>query len=154
MGEYRLVAIPLNGSFDPLTSTYTWSGPNSASFENTADANTIVLKTSGVFSVTITTASGCAVTQPVTVNNIGCTIQKGISPNNDGDNDSFDLSGYNVREISIFNRYGTEVYKYSNYVDQWFGQSNSGDELPDGTYFYVFQTVEGEKKTGWIYINR
>jgi len=154
MGEYRLEAIPLNGSFDPLTSTYTWSGPNSASFENTADANAIVLKTPGVFSVTITTADGCAVTEPITVNNIGCTIQKGISPNNDGDNDSFDLSGYNVREISIFNRYGTEVYQYSNYVDQWFGQSNSGSELPDGTYFYVFQTVEGEKKTGWIYINR
>ncbi|MFY0484124.1 gliding motility-associated C-terminal domain-containing protein, partial [Flavobacterium sp. PLA-1-15] len=75
-------------------------------------------------------------------------------PDGNDKNDSFDLTGYNVREISIFNRYGTEVYSFKNYVDQWYGQTNAGDELPDGTYFYVFQTVEGEKKTGWIYINR
>ncbi|MDR6968636.1 hypothetical protein J2X31_002662, partial [Flavobacterium arsenatis] len=101
MGAYRLVAIPLNGSFDPLTATYTWSGPNSTSFENTAEPNAIVLKAPGVFTVTITTADGCAVTEPITVNNVGCQIQKGISPNNDEKNDNFDLSGYNVREISI-----------------------------------------------------
>jgi hypothetical protein len=26
--------------------------------------------------------------------------------------------------------------------------------MPDGTYYYVVELVSGEKKTGWIYINR
>ncbi|RZK12681.1 MAG: T9SS type B sorting domain-containing protein [Flavobacterium sp.] len=155
-GGYRLVANPLNGSFDPATSTYTWSGPNNNpdSFDVTADPNIIILRVAGTFTVTITTDEGCAVSVPITVNSVACEIQKGISPNNDNKNDNFDLSMFNVKELNIFNRYGTEVYKFQNYVDQWYGQSNSGSELPDGTYFYVIQTQEGEKKTGWIYINR
>lgn len=150
---YKLTVQPLNNSFDIATSTFVWAAGNWSPVPN--EPNAIFVRAEGDYSVSITTANGCTtITEAISLTSIGCTIQKGISPNNDGDNDSFDLSGYNVREISIFNRYGTEVYKYSNYVDQWFGQSNSGDELPDGTYFYVFQTVEGEKKTGWIYINR
>lgn len=102
----------------------------------------------------VTTDEGCSVSESITVSNIACQIQKGISPNNDGKNDSFDLSMFNVKELNIFNRYGTEVYNFKSYVDQWYGQSNSGSELPDGTYFYVIHTQEGDKKTGWIYINR
>ncbi|WP_155959323.1 T9SS type B sorting domain-containing protein, partial [Flavobacterium saliperosum] len=46
-------------------------------------------------------------------------------------------------------------YDYgSGYKDQWYGQSNSGQELPDGTYYYVIETADGQTKTGWVYINR
>jgi len=64
------------------------------------------------------------------------------------------LSGYDVKHLGIFNRYGTEVYQRSNYVKEWNGQSNSGDQLTDGTYFYVIDLVGGGTKTGWIYLNR
>ncbi|WP_026703868.1 T9SS type B sorting domain-containing protein [Flavobacterium soli] len=152
-GAYKLIVQPLNNSFDITTSTFVWAGVD---FTPVADEpNAIIVRSQGEYSVTITTAEGCiTVTDFVNLTSIGCQIQKGISPNNDGDNDSFDLSAFNVREISIFNRYGTDVYNYSNYVDQWYGQSSNGKELPDGTYFYVFQTVDGQKVTGWIYINR
>ena len=83
-----------------------------------------------------------------------CTIQKGISPNNDGRNDNFDLSGYNVSKLEIFNRYGTIVYSKNNYEDEWYGQSDNGNELPDGTYYFVIKFTDIETKTGWIYINR
>ena len=85
---------------------------------------------------------------------ITCVIQKGISANNDGLNDSFDLRGFNVRNLSIFNRYGMKVYSKGNYTDQWKGQSDGGDELPDGTYYFVIERDNGENRTGWIYINR
>jgi gliding motility-associated-like protein len=88
----------------------------------------------------------------VVINN--CGIQKGISPNGDGLNDFFDLTDFDVRKLSIFNRYGTKVYDRANYSNQWFGQSNGGDELPDGTYYYVIEFNNIEAKTGWIYINR
>jgi len=152
-GAYKLVVQPLNNSFDPATATFTWSAGNWTAVPN--EPNAIIVKSQGDYSVTITTAEGCTtVTDAISLVSIGCQIQKGISPNNDGDNDNFDLSMYNVKELNIFNRYGTEVYNFRNYVNQWYGQSNAGKELPDGTYFYVIHTAEGEKKTGWIYINR
>jgi flagellar hook assembly protein FlgD len=46
------------------------------------------------------------------------------------------------------------VYSKVNYEDEWFGQSNSGNELPDGTYYYVINFADAASKTGWIYINR
>jgi gliding motility-associated-like protein len=59
-----------------------------------------------------------------------------------------------VTKIEIFNRYGTEVFSYGNYTNQWHGQGKGGDELPTGTYFYSIHRANGETATGWIYINR
>ncbi|WP_177731819.1 choice-of-anchor L domain-containing protein [Flavobacterium inviolabile] len=107
------------------------------------------------FSVKVTTAAGCSLEKSYTVEQIYCQIQRGISPNGDGLNDTFDLTGFNVEKLGIFNRYGTEVFKHgAGYTNQWFGQSNGGNELPDGTYFYVIELKGSETKTGWIYINR
>lgn len=96
----------------------------------------------------------CPMTGEVTVNDTSCMIQKGISPNNDGLNDSFDLSALDVRKLSIYNRYGTEVFTYGAYTNQWNGQGKGNEELPTGTYFYMIERQNGESKTGWIYINR
>ena len=148
---YRLVAEPFNSSFDVATSTFVWTGPNVIT---TDEPNVIVLGANGDYTVTVTNAEGCSATKPITVNNTSCTIQRGISPNNDGDNDVFDLSALNVRQLFIYNRYGTEVYNLPNYTNQWGGLSSGGMELPDGTYFYIIQTVEGENISGWIFINR
>ena len=148
---YRLVAEPFNGSFDIATSTFTWTGPTVIT---TDEPNVIVLGANGDYTVTVTNAEGCSASETITVNNISCIIQRGISPNNDGDNDVFDLSALNVKELFIYNRYGTEVYTFGNYTNQWGGQSSGGKELPDGTYFYMIHTVEGENISGWIFINR
>ena len=59
-----------------------------------------------------------------------------------------------TKKLQIFNRYGTRVYSLSNYSDQWHGQTDDGDELPDGTYYYVIERNNEETVTGWIYINR
>jgi flagellar hook assembly protein FlgD len=47
-----------------------------------------------------------------------------------------------------------EVYSKTDYTNQWKGEDKNGDELPDGTYYYVFNRDNGETRTGWIYINR
>ena len=95
-----------------------------------------------------------ALSDMASVNVQFCSIPKGISPNGDGLNDTWDLSIYNIQKVEIFNRYGTKVYSKSNYENEWFGQSDNGNELPDGTYYFVIDFTDLETKTGWIYINR
>lgn len=88
---------------------------------------------------------------------IDFTIPKGISPNGDTKNDSFDLSHLpKIAQLEIYNRYGTEVFSQNNYTDQWKGQAHNGKELPTGTYYYVVHFFNNifEDKVGWIYINR
>ena len=85
---------------------------------------------------------------------VSCDIPKGVSPNGDGLNDTWDLRGYNVKKVEIFNRYGTKVYSKTNYIDEWHGQSDNSNELPDGTYYYVVEFNDSPVKTGWVYLNR
>ena len=86
--------------------------------------------------------------------NVTCQIQKGISPNGDNKNDEFDLSTLNVKQLDIFNRYGSTVYSKTSYSKEWVGQSNAYEILPDGTYYYVVELGDGTTKTGWVYINK
>ncbi|MFD2600593.1 gliding motility-associated C-terminal domain-containing protein, partial [Flavobacterium suzhouense] len=113
-----------------------------------------IAPSAGEYFVTITTAEGCTGEDSIIVSDTSCEIQRGISPNGDGMNDVFDLTALNVKKLSIFNRYGQEVYSKNDYKKEWGGQDNNGNELPTGTYFYVIERATGENNTGWIYINR
>lgn len=101
--------------------------------------------------------SGCTNTVTTTVVELeSCIFPEGISPGvSPGQNDRFDLSSFNVVKLEIFNRNGTLVYSKNNYVDEWEGQTNDGEELPVGTYFYTVIYEGGAKqKSAWVYINR
>lgn len=81
-----------------------------------------------------------------------CIVPKGISPNGDGQNDAFDLEIFNLVELQIFNRYGTEVFKHGEgYTNQWRGQGKNGQQLPSGTYYYVFKTFF-DTYIGYVYV--
>ncbi|WP_426432018.1 choice-of-anchor L domain-containing protein [Winogradskyella sp. HB-48] len=113
---------------------------------------------SGDYSAEITfNATGCTNTITTTVAELdSCIFPEGISPGvSPGLNDRFDLSSFNVVRLEIYNRNGTLVYSKNNYVDEWEGQTNDGEELPVGTYFYTVVYEGGAKtKSAWVYINR
>lgn len=99
--------------------------------------------------------NGCESQSEFTVTSAFCTIPRGISPNGDGLNDEFDLTGMNVEKLSIYNRYGRAVYEFSGeYTKEWKGQTNNGNDLPDATYYYYIKTREGKDYTGWVYVNK
>ncbi|MBY8963547.1 gliding motility-associated C-terminal domain-containing protein [Flavobacterium sp. D11R37] len=80
-------------------------------------------------------------------------IPRGISPNGDNLNDTFDLSGFCIKKINIFNRYGMLVYESTNYTNEWYGQHANGD-LPSATYFYHITLFSGKQITGWVYVQK
>ena len=138
------VANPQDYSFEWMNSSNIVVGTNS---------NTLPINQPGTYSCTITNLAGIVCQKQVSklFDNIFCEIQKGISPNGDGMNDFLEIV---AKKVEIFNRYGKEVYSKTNYNNDWHGQFMGGGEMPDGTYYYVIELVSGDKKTGWIYINR
>ena len=115
--------------------------------------------TQGDYSAVITfNSTGCQ-SNPTSVSvseSVSTVFPQGISPTTSpGLNDTFDLSSHNVTKLEIFNRHGIKVYSKSDYTNEWIGQTDSGEELPVGTYFYIMEYDGGTKKrSAWVYVNR
>jgi len=152
--SFVITATVTGGSFNPDTAIYSWSAPGDGQIVGSTDGPSVTVSGAGDYTLMVTSGGCTSTSQVFNAPNTTCTIQKGISPNGDGYNDYFDLDGQDVTRLEIFNRYGTVVYKKADYSNQWYGQSDKGEELPDGTYYFVIDRNSGETKTGWIYINR
>lgn len=129
---------------------FTWSGPEN--FSATGNPVTITRQPPGTYEVSIDSGTACPSTAEIMVEGSSCVIPLGISPNNDGNNDFFDLSGLNVQNLKIFNRYGMVVYEKKKYLKEWDGRDYNGNVLPSATYFYVVTLQSGEQHTGWVYL--
>lgn len=149
--QYAVAAVSADDAFDPSV-TFSWTGPDNF----TASTNPIVITggKKGVYEVTVETANGCSVTQSVEVLNTACAIPTGISPNTDGKNETFDLTGFDVLRFKVFSRYGNIVFEQNDYTNQWHGQDKNGRQLPDATYYYYIKLKTGEERTGWVYVTQ
>lgn len=103
----------------------------------------------------------------ITPNDEDCIllVAEGFSPNGDGVNDLFLVSGIecfsaNQPELVIFNRWGDVMYAISNYSNDFAWDGNwqgSNENAPDGTYFYCIDPKTGNKadiKSGFIELHR
>ncbi|MFD2035517.1 gliding motility-associated C-terminal domain-containing protein, partial [Belliella marina] len=77
-----------------------------------------------------------------------------ITPNGDGDNDTFEVKGLNrfvSNNIVIFNRLGDHLFETDDYQNDW-----GADGIVAGTYFYILKVTEanGQEKVfkGWIQV--
>jgi gliding motility-associated-like protein len=74
-------------------------------------------------------------------------IAGGFSPNFDGYNDKWIIvRPFGTRvEVKVFNRWGNIVYQNADYKNDWNGIGSTnfmGQDVPDGTYFYIVNAVE------------
>jgi gliding motility-associated-like protein len=160
-GNLMLEVLPTLGALDMSTADFIWQINNSIvgtdAVFNVQDYLDSTPATDGLpltFTATVTDSNGCPKVKEIVIDNIFCTIQKGISPNNDGANEFFDLRLLDVTHLSIFNRYGVKVYSKGNYYDEWRGQADNGNLLPDAAYYYVVDLDGEPSRTGWIYLSR
>ncbi|WP_430399109.1 choice-of-anchor L domain-containing protein [Flavobacterium sp.] len=142
--DYQLIAS------ETLNASYQWFNSNG---DLIGSNSMIVVATPDTYEVQVS-LNGCITNDFVTINYTFCSIPKGVSPNGDGLNDSWDLSNFDIDKVEIFNRYGTEVYSKRDYTNEWNGRSNNGNELPTATYYYVIFFKNNTTKTGWVYLNR
>ncbi|UYZ59650.1 gliding motility-associated C-terminal domain-containing protein [Hymenobacter latericus] len=75
-----------------------------------------------------------------------------ITPNGDGLNDVFFIRSvelYPGNSFAVFNRWGKEVYRTSNYRNTW-----GADGQPAGTYYFEFKQSNGQISKGWFEVVR
>lgn len=101
----------------------------------------------------------CSFNVTVRIRDIEFDIPKLLTPNNDGNNDIWLLSGlenFPDNEVVIVDRWGSEIFKQSGYDNQrivWDGSNQNGKIVPTGTYFYyilVKTNSSTQKKQGFI----
>ena len=132
--------------------------------------------TPGAYGILYTTPGTCAdtLTQFITINNCDTTtttnppintldsvdldIPTAFSPNGDGQNDLWNIAGlanYPNIVVTIFNRWGSEVYKSDQgYTTPWDGTNNGSDVTP-ATYYFIINLGDGtDPHSGTINIIR
>lgn len=65
-------------------------------------------------------------------------IPNAFTPNGDGLNDTFGVSGEAIKEfnLKILNRWGDIIFETYNAIDRWDG-TYMGEKVPEGTYTYL-----------------
>lgn len=80
-----------------------------------------------------------------------------LTPNRDGHNDEFRMDLPEAisacTNIEIFNRWGMKVFESKGQNIGWDGRTTAGEEVPEGTYFYIVD-VKGIIKKGSITLMR
>lgn len=110
-------------------------------WQDSSTNSSIIPDSSGLYHVQVDHL-GCISSDTIYINYSFCNLMvpNVFTPNNDGLNDVFKLisdnniDGFN---IVIMNRWGNIVFESDDKNFTWDGTSQNGDELAEGTYFWV-----------------
>jgi gliding motility-associated-like protein len=131
------------------TPYYSWSRDNISFNRITSDTTILTNFARGVHTIYLQDSLGCKGQVEVKVN-VAFFIPNLISPNNDGQNDRFEIMGLPRGSfLRITNRWGDTVYRSENYDNSW-----DADELTDAIYYYILQMPNGDEHKGWVQVVR
>lgn len=122
----------------------------------------------GTYNATISSADAALACSVVTTITVGLDseescllkIYSGLTPNGDGNNDLWIIDGiedFPINTVKIVNRWGSIVWERTDYNNMdivWEGRNNGGEDLPDGTYFYIVDIGDGNIYKGWVEVTR
>ena len=116
------------------------------------DSNVFKNRENGSYTVFVRTKLGCIIGS---MNFSIFSISNVFTPNADGSNDTWKISGlenYPGSQIQVFDRFGDVVFQsITNGSFEWNGYSNSR-VLPTGNYWYVVKVSDGRLLNGWVLI--
>ncbi len=142
---YRGLSHPL-GTFTSLNViSYSWSPGAGLSCVSCPDPVASPAVTT-VYTVSVESSDGCVATDTVAIrvldpNDAVFVFPNCITPNGDGANDTWILdviSLFDNHEVIIINRWGSEVFRSTDYQNDFDGTWEGG-LLPAGTYYYIIR---------------
>jgi len=81
---------------------------------------------------------------------VGMFIPNLITPNNDGQNDFFEIMALPTNsEVRIFNKWGSIIYNNKDYDNSW-----DATNQPDGVYYYELILPDNKLFKGWVEVMR
>ncbi len=140
--------------------SYTWSFENGTPEASSAQNPVVTfppIPGSYAISLLVENANGCVdslSTFIIIESNGTITMPNVFTPNGDGDNDvfvPFETFPGNW-QLTIFNRWGAEIFATKNASQGW-----SGTDASEGTYYWILQPLEGqqgESKSGYLTLVR
>ena len=160
----------INNNLD-LTSFTNFSSAFNASFTYTASTGALALDYSTAtvtgpvdqISFTICDQLNACTTVALQITLVGeINVFNGVSANGDQLNPVFELENIEflapVNKVTIYNRWGDKVFEIENYDNAqrvFSGQSDDGDDLPSGIYFYRIEFPDSRpKREGYLSLKR
>ena len=138
---------------------YTWT-PLVEIDNNTSANPTVNPSSTTVYTVIVSTALGCSVSDSVVVTVVPNIVHgNGITPNGDGANDEWIIDNIELFPncvVEVYNRWGELLFQSVGYKEHWKGVFK-GQSLPVGTYYYIINLNDAkfpEPETGPITIVR
>lgn len=134
----------------------------SGTFDNYLNNSTVIKDLSSGMNKFLwkVTNGKCVGTDILAVNLVDIFVPEGFSPNNDGFNNTFIITGLDlpnqIAELKIVNGAGVEVFSTSNINGQvwtdWDGRNTKGTDMPEGTYYYLLKLKSaGTDGNGQVY---
>ncbi len=148
----------LDGSAKGTGIRYSWSPATSMTNANTLQP-VVAPADNTTYTLSVISDVGCGAAQDQV---FVCVFKKvaipnAFSPNGDGINDDWNilyLQTYTQAVVTVFNRYGQQVFTSNGYNKKWNGTVN-GNPLPAGTYYYMIDRKNGlAMLNGWLLIVR
>jgi gliding motility-associated-like protein len=143
------VTIEVNNGSPPYL--FDWSFDGIGDFDDNQNQNNLP---SGIYTLTVKDSKSCKSSSEINIegDNI-INISTGISPNNDGKNDTWQILGvdnFDDLEIRVFDINGILVYSQNNKYIPWDAKFNN-QLVPTGEYYFFIESVKKKKKyTGVI----
>lgn len=149
-------AYPLTVDFTNASSSnasgFFWNFGDGTTNSGTSPTNTFEAPGTYVVTLTVTNSLGCTDIYSITIvvleNPSELIIPNIFSPNSDGQNDFFIVTGTNIKDFqcSIYDRWGLKLADLSSLADGWNGRTASGVLATDGVYYYIIQATGLDKK--------